>query len=209
MKLENTDDFLPEKYYHVYNHAIGEENLFRNQRNYLYFLSRFKEYISTVCKCYAFCLMPNHFHFLIQIRSKDKIESFQKEYKPEADLSRLDYHKILMNQFSRMMNGYTQAYNKMYERKGALFLDYTRRKEVSSDKYLSNLIYYIHHNPVHHRFCSDIRDWEFSSYKAIDSNKPTGIEREEVIQLYGGIEPFERFHLNKQHTTGIINEFEF
>ena len=208
-RLPNTDVFIPEQYYHLYNHAIGNDNLFRNRDNYLYFLTRFKVYISSVCSCFAYCLMPNHFHFLIRVRTEKEIEAFQVAYKPERLTDNPDYHKIVMNQFSRMLNGYSQAYNKMHERKGALFLDYMRRKEVTKDSYLNNLIYYIHHNPVHHKFCADLRDWEFSSYNSLCSSKATNIEREEVLGLFGKRQDFESFHIGRQHITGLIAEFEF
>lgn len=207
-RLPNTDPFVPEKYYHIYNHAVGKDNLFSSRGNYLYFLARFKEYISGVCKCLAYCLMPNHFHFLISVRTEKELDAFQMAYKPEKMLACPDYHKIVMNQFSRMLNGYTQAYNKMMERKGALFIDYLKRKEVENDQYLNNLIYYIHHNPVHHLFCKDLSDWEFSSYRSLSSSKPTGIEREEVLSLFGRQKDFLNFH-RQSRDQGIVNEFEF
>ena len=207
--LVNTDKFIPEQYYHLYNHAVGSDNLFRNRDNFLYFLTKFKDYITPVCKCYAYCLMPNHFHFLLQIRTFEELDLFQLKRKPDSDIANLDYHKVVMNQLSRMLNGYAQAYNRMFERKGALFLDYTRRKEVLSDKYLNNLIYYIHHNPVHHNICTDIRDWEFSSYHSLCSYKSTVLERASVISGFGLKNDFEDFHIRNQDRTGFLQEFEF
>lgn len=207
--LPNTAPFLPEQYYHIYNHAVGDDNLFRSKDNYRYFLSRFKEYTLSVCQCFAYCLMPNHFHFLIRVRTKKELEAFQLEYKPGQVVNNPDYHKIVMNQFRRMLNGYAQAYNKRYERKGALFLDYMKRKEVTTHQYLANLIAYIHHNPVHHNYCSDPGDWEFSSYNSLCSSKATGVEREEVLRFFGQREDFISFHLERQQDIGLLNEFEF
>jgi len=205
----NVDKFAPKAYFHVYNHAVGNDNLFRLRDNYFYFLAKFKEYIAPVCKCYAYCLMPNHFHFLLQVKSQNELFNFQEQYKPKNLGDSIDWHKVLMNQLSRMLNGYAQAYNKMFERKGALFLDYTRRKEVELLKYLNNLIYYIHHNPVHHGLRNDVRDWEFSSYNSMCSEKPTILEREATVGVYGSKNDFEHFHLSNQARTGFINQFEF
>ena len=60
-------------FYHVYNHAVGNEQLFMNNENYLYFLKLLKKYLSTFVDVYAYCLMPNHFHFIIKIKSKEEI----------------------------------------------------------------------------------------------------------------------------------------
>ena len=59
-----------------------------------------------------------------------------------------DFHKLIMQQLSNLLNAYAKAYNKMYDRKGALWIDYTKRFQISSDSYLSAAINYIHQNPV-------------------------------------------------------------
>ena len=62
----------PSTFYHLYNHANGSENLFRNDENYRFFLQKYAKYISTVADTYAYCLMPNHLHFLIKIKSEKR-----------------------------------------------------------------------------------------------------------------------------------------
>ena len=49
-----------EKFYHIYNHAVGEELLFKSERNYLFFLDLTKRYLNDYVTFYAYCLMPNH-----------------------------------------------------------------------------------------------------------------------------------------------------
>ncbi|WP_118973563.1 hypothetical protein [Taibaiella koreensis] len=204
----NTDLFLPDQFYHIYNHAVGEDNLFRRRDNYLYFLNRLRYYLLDVCHCFAYYLMPNHFHFLVQVRAGTALEHFRMTYKPDqANVPA--HHTIVMNQLSRMLNGYTQAYNKMFDRKGALFLDNTRRKQVTDPAYLVTLVSYIHHNPVRHVFCEDISDWEFSSYQSLCSSAPTQVAREALLALFDRQENFEQAHRNSQVHHGITNEFEF
>ena len=202
----NTDTFEPEGYYHLFNHAIGDENLFRNNANYQYFLTKFGQYISPVCKVYAYCLMPNHFHFLIQIRDEATIEKFYMDKFPTSINPSKDYSKIVMQQFSNLFNGYAQAYNKMFDRKGALFIDYLRRKQVTDDTYFIRLVHYIHNNPVHHNFSSSIEDWIYSSYQTMLSEKATSIERESVLEWYGGVLAYKDFQL---HAVELQNEIEY
>ncbi len=204
--LPNTDLFEPDCFYPIFNHAVGNENLFRNNDNFHYFLTKFKQYIAPVCKVYAYCLMPNHFHFLVQIRSKEEIALFYKTLKPNAADANLDYHKIVMHQYSKLFNGYAQAYNKMYSRKGALFIDYLRRKQITDSSYFTKLVQYIHNNPIHHNFCKNIEDWIYSSYHTILSNKPTLIERNEIIHWFNSIEQFKQLH---QQSIPFLLEIEY
>ncbi len=65
--------FEPGKYYHIYNRANGFEKLFLSDENYRYFLRQYVKYIEPVAITYAWCLLPNHFHFLIKIRNPDLV----------------------------------------------------------------------------------------------------------------------------------------
>lgn len=62
-----------DEYYHIYNHANGDENLFRKEENYSFFLRKHLQHISPIAETIAWCLMPNHFHFLIKIKSEEEI----------------------------------------------------------------------------------------------------------------------------------------
>ena len=64
-----------------------------------------------------------------------------------------EFSKFISQQFSNLFNGYTQAFNKMYDRKGSLFIPRFKRKIVDNEEYNKKLIAYIHLNPVKHGFC--------------------------------------------------------
>jgi putative transposase len=49
----------PSTYFHVYNHANGDEDLFRNPENHRYFLQQYHKHIDIIADTYSFCLMPN------------------------------------------------------------------------------------------------------------------------------------------------------
>ena len=65
----------PSKSYHLYTHANGFENLFQSEENYRYFLLRYEHFIPAVADTLAYCLMPNHIHFLIRVKTEAEIES--------------------------------------------------------------------------------------------------------------------------------------
>jgi len=63
----------PDKYYHIYNHAVGGDNLFCSNENFNYFLQKYKHYITPIADTFAYCLMPNHFHLAVRIKSKKEL----------------------------------------------------------------------------------------------------------------------------------------
>ncbi len=202
----------PDRFYDIYNHAVGNDKLFFIENNYIYFLTKFSEYISPIADMYAYCLMSNHFHLLVKIKSEDEIFYFLKDNNkiPEPELSldefkilseshpEIDYFNLhLTKQFSIFFNGYAQAINNQEKRKGNLFIKGFRRIEISSSEYLKDLILYIHTNPVHHQFTDKVDSWKHSSYNSILSDKPTRLKRDEVIELFDGKENFIFCHQAK------------
>jgi putative transposase len=67
-------------------------------------------------------------------------------------------------QFSNLFIAYAKAINKSYGRAGILFQDRFRRKEISSDRYFADLVFYIHFNPQRHGITNDYRLYPFSSF---------------------------------------------
>jgi REP element-mobilizing transposase RayT len=144
--------------------------------------------------------MPNHIHFLIRIKTEGElVEAF-----PNLDPNLQGFknlggcnpiEKRISQQFSNLFNSYTKAFNKMYERKGSLFIPNFKRKKIETDQHLTNIIHYIHANPVHHGFVETISVGPWSSYREIISEKQTWLMREEVVRWFGNINEFINFHL--------------
>lgn len=180
---------IPNTTYHIYNHANGFENLFREVENYRYFLRQWQKYISPVAETFAYCLMPNHIHFLVSIKDEDVIAStfgkFETFQKLESRISK---------QFANLFSSYTQAFNKRYGRKGSLFMPNFKREEISSDSYYSSIVCYIHLNPVKHGFCAFPRDWSFSSFGDYLHDRSTFVNKNEVLEWFGNREQFLLMH---------------
>jgi hypothetical protein len=92
--------------YHIYNHAVGFENLFLSDDNYYYFLRRYQHFIDPVAETYSYCLMPNHIHFFIAVRQTITLPENSK-YSPPQFISK---------QFSNLFSSYSQAFNKQQGR---------------------------------------------------------------------------------------------
>jgi len=218
---ENQDNLKPDKFYHIYNHGNGNDNVFFNNDNYIYFLTKYKEYISPIADTYAYCLMPNHFHLLIKFKSEENIFQFLKENNklPDENITLFEFKALtgvnieidffglhISKQFSNLFNGYSQAINKQEGRKGSLFTRSFRRKEIDSTEYLKSLILYIHTNPVHHNFVKKISDWKYTSYHSMISELPTNLKRKEVLELFDDNTSFQFCH--QQFNGKLIEQIE-
>jgi putative transposase len=66
MAINYWEKFEGDAFYHVYNRGINGCNLFYTAENYRYFLAKWAKYLHPFLRVYAYCLMPNHFHFVVQ-----------------------------------------------------------------------------------------------------------------------------------------------
>lgn len=170
-------------YYHIYNRGINSVTLFDTKENYEYFLNLYSSHIDPIAETFAWCLMKNHFHFLVRIK----------------DISEITSEKVILpsQSFSNLFNAYTKAYNKNSKRHGTLFERPFRRKQINNTRYLQNVITYIHNNPIHHNICEHPIQYPWSSYISCISEKPTKLKRKEIIKLFNDLENFEYVHQEK------------
>jgi REP element-mobilizing transposase RayT len=140
--------------------------------------------VSPVADTLAYCLMPNHVHFFVEIRQDIQV--------PES--SRYNVSQYVSKQYSNLFSSYSQAFNKQQKRFGSLFDHTFRRKLIDSDAYFTNLIIYIHRNPVEHQFVKDISNWKYSSYNLISRASDSFVEKEKVVAWFGGLDEFNRVH---------------
>ena len=185
-----------EQYYHIYNRGNNRETLFRQERNYDYFLDLYTRHIYGIADTYAYCLLPNHFHLLVRIKPEEEIVKTLRVMKNRVKGQEKFTVKTrrVSQRFGNLFNAYTKAVNKEYGRTGSLFEHPFRRKLVSDEKYLRQLIMYIHYNPVKHGIVDDFRLWPFSSYGDMLSNQPTRLKRDDVLAVFGDIKTFKEQH---------------
>ena len=188
----------PDHFYHIYNHANGNENLFREEKNYYFFLKKASQYLTPYLKIYAYCLMPNHFHLLVSIKSETDIKVLfanSGNYNNLNETEQYNYiYKKISKSFANLCSSYTQSVNKVYHRKGSLFMPNFKSNAVDQDLHFCKLVHYIHANPVHHRFMSDLGKWKYSSFNSFLVEKETALERDFVLGMFGGIKGFLEYH---------------
>ena len=186
---------LPEQIYHLFSRGVGNEKLFLSPENYLFFLQKLKQHTSGVCELYAYSLLPNHFHLLVKMKLEDEVrKQFEIIKKIKFNPLEHDVCDFIMERFSNFLNSYSKAFNKVYKRKGALFMDYLKRSIVNKSSDFTSYIWYIHKNAVHHQLAKSIGTWKYDSYQSLISVAPTALLRNELMEWFGGREAFIKFH---------------
>lgn len=143
--------------YHIYNQGNNREIIFIDQYDYTYFLTLFKKFVLPKCKVFAYCLMPNHFHFLIHGTG----ESDKKIKIGNIELS------ALSNAFRLLQSNYATYFNSKHGRTGSLFRQKTKAKPMNGgiEHYGFIAFHYIHQNPLKAGLVSRMEDWPYSSFR--------------------------------------------
>jgi putative transposase len=175
MKIDYYTPFYSNQHYHIYNRGNNGETIFYSPQNYNYFLNLYDKYLSDCVETYAYCLLPNHFHFLIKVRDKT----------------------IISEQFRLFFLSYSKAINKQESRTGSLLQKRFKRTPIESTDSLQRVVIYIHSNPLRHNMRQNFTNYQYNSYQSLISDKPTKLKRNELFKWFNGRDNFITFHNEK------------
>jgi len=215
--MTSPSPLLFDTYYHIYNRGNNRENIFTQERNYEYFLKLYSKYIDPIAETFAYCLLRNHFHVSARIKSEEeiketlKVSSVNKNHVWQASLANQGVGQLrkplgsniqdkplapdyASKKFSDFFNAYAKGINNAYGRTGSLFQHPFGRVPITTDGQFWNVIAYIHQNPQKHKFVKDFRDWKWSSYGVLLSDKPTKLQRDVVFDWFGGKDGYLKLH---------------
>jgi len=197
----------PNTCYHIFNHANGFENVFREEENYRFFLEKYRVFITPVVETYAYCLLPNHFHLVVRIRKREVIEEIIRNKKEstsnsfskvrnfgKVSISDEEIERYLSKQFANLFSSYTQSFNKVYKRMGSLFIKNFKREPILDKEYFINAIVYTHRNPIHHGFYTTFTGWCYSSYCEVIELKSELVEVDKIIKIFESLDRLIEMH---------------
>lgn len=212
-------------FYHIYNRGNNKQAIFFEEKNFDYFLTQFNKYLSPFVDVYAYCLMPNHFHFLIKIKVKEQEAVHASEVFNTSDVVLQQTSKVfetsevlprgskklspLEKAFKDFFISYKKNINKAYNRTGSLFQAKFKKKEITADGYFTSLIQYIHANPVKAGLSKTYVSYKYSSYKAINDNSNTKIKRTEVLAWFGNRAMFIKVHEKRKIEIDLVEKYIF
>ena len=163
--------------YHIYNRGNNKQKIFFNEGNYVYFLRKCHQYLKPVSEILAWCLMPNHFHFLIEVTDKSIVPVKSGGITMPA----------ITNGFRLLQSSYAKGINNQEDRTGNLFQQKTKAKLVSCEEnYSLTAFFYTHQNPVEAGLVSVAEDWPYSSFRDYAGTRSgTLCNKERAFQLLG------------------------
>jgi len=190
--------FCTNEYYHIYNRGTDKRHIFLEKADYFRFLIGLQGFngpknkadrlicmyhplieakprpstdvwVGIVC----YCLMPNHFHLLLQQLQDDGISKYMH----------------------RLGTGYTAYFNLKYKRTGALFQGVFKAKHAATEEYVLHLSRYIHLNPS--EICGEtVYEYAWSSLRYyLDSHKPcvVGLTKDVIEKCFGSPKKYREF----------------
>lgn len=130
--------------YHIVNRGNQKQSVFLQETDYAKYLEILRHYKKRYnFKLYAYCLMPNHIHLIL-------------EAKRPSDLAKIMQGLTL---------SYTVWFNKKYKKVGHLWQGRFKSMVIQKDRYLINCLQYIELNPVRAEIISRPEDYIWSSWK--------------------------------------------
>lgn len=127
--------------YHIYNQGNNRRKIFFTKDNYLYFLKKVEIYLLPFSDVIAYCLMPNHFHFMIRVNEIEVLLSPQAIHRvtmshpvnrPGPGHPSQSLKKTSLNQsIAVILRSYTRAINKQENFSGSLFREGTKSECLS------------------------------------------------------------------------------
>lgn len=191
----------PGEYYHVYNRGVEKRTIFTDARDHQRFLEIIGYYLdpeplisfsqrhriqhrvldlhqqqarpeTELVQIVAYCLMPNHFHFLV----------------------RVNVEFGLNNWIRLVLNSYTRSYNVRWNRVGPLLQGPYKLVHVASNEQLLHLSRYIHLNPVIAQLAPSSSDWQWSSMKQyLGQENKTWLRSDIIMDQFQSSQAYQSF----------------
>lgn len=162
----------PQALYHVIVRGNHRQAIFLNDTDYQAYLSRLEKYRHQYQVClWAYCLMPNHVHLLLETGGPPLAKFMQG-----------------------IQQSYTQYFNRTHAKVGHLFQGRYKAILCEKERYLLALIRYIHLNPVRAQLVTQPEAYAYSSHQAyLGATPPTVLDPEPGLALFGGRQTYLGF----------------
>jgi len=191
--------FAEGEIYHIYNRGVDKRPIFSNREDLYRFLVSMQEFnvlkpIGSIYKksfnkdeqnkgegklveFVAYCLNPNHYHFILRQVSERGVEKFMQ----------------------RLGTGYTNYFNEKESRSGALFQGRFKANHISSNEYLLHASAYVNLNFKIHKLKKDAL--YHSSWNEYAEKKPGICSKKIILEQFGSVSKYINFAENSIATT--------
>lgn len=189
-----TTPLVNSEFYHVFNRGVEKRNIFSQEWDYKRFVKTFYYYQflgpkvsfskfsksafnlfkalpeNKIVEIICYCLMPNHFHFLIKQLKENGVSNF----------------------IGQLSNSYTKYFNIKYDRVGSLLQGPFKAVRIGTDEQLVHVSRYIHMNPVVSGLVKNLEEYKWSSYPEY-LNQPVICTISEILSFFHSKEKYKDF----------------
>ena len=192
--------------YHIYNQGNNRQKIFFERENYFFFMKKMRDHLLPHCNILAWCLMPNHFHWMVEVTKLNATHRMTSSH-PMSERSHPMSERTLNDSIAILLRSYTRAINKAQNMTGSLFRAKTKAicltcikgitpaffntnygtiiNSIDSKKeYPQQCFNYIHENPVKAGLVRNATEWEFSSsqdYNGMRDGRLVNRERTKIL----------------------------
>ena len=198
-----TIPFVSNEVYHIFNRSIARQTIFIDRYDYKRALDlinfyrfskpplRFSHYKRLskeqkdefeknfminkhpMIEILAYCIMPNHVHFLLQPREDNAVSDFMRN----------------------LQNSYSKYFNTKHKRTGSLFQFMFKAVRMETDEQLIHVSRYIHLNPTTSYLieAENLERYEWSSFKDYVSNIQSNVNKEMVLSHFKSEQDYRKF----------------
>lgn len=147
--------------YHILLRGINRQSIFEDDEDRLKFLDSLVKYKEiSQCRIFAYCLMDNHIHILLQ-----------------------EGREPVGMMVQRVSSSYVIWYNGRHDRCGHLFQERFKSEAVDTDSYFLTVLRYIHQNPVQAKIVSAAAAYRWSSYHEYTEGKQF-VDRDYALGMF-------------------------
>jgi len=147
--------------YHIILRGINRQSIFEDdedRQKLIEVLAKSKE--MSQCRIFAYCLMDNHVHILLQ-----------------------EIEESISMTIQRFSSSYVIWYNGKHERCGHLFQERFKSEAVETDSYFLTVLRYIHQNPIKAKIVKDVANYKWSSYSEYTGSRQI-IDKEYALNMF-------------------------
>jgi REP element-mobilizing transposase RayT len=183
-----TEVFQKGSVFHVYNRGCNKSKIFFEEDNYIFLIKKVKKYSKEFkVSVIAYCLMPNHYHFVLRQNSE------------------MGLNKCVQCIF----NSYTKAINKRYKRSGTLFEGKFKANEIYEGATVLEVCRYVHRNPLEAGLVKNLEDWQYSNYTEwIRLRDGDLYDKEFIVKYFPDPYDYKKYVLDYYSTKQMLKELK-